>query len=508
MSERKHGRRYTFKEKRGILDYLEKHTYKDTSERFEISETTLSRWRKEMKSGSNTNKTKIIVSLPKFWLEFLNEQIETDVWEDYSDAFLSILRDYFRNRTSKRKEDAKYLDNAKAMIPKLLELRPSYIDSMLLASSNEVLYKTKGWGSSEGIIQLIKSWKKLNNDWKKNMANKIKEISFQNNTYSIRDISVKHLICAPKAQNLGFLLLLKRKSIKDDVFIFAKTKELRKYKVNIGVAMNTLKKAAIGVHAPKRELIPDDYLERAKARTVARVPDPALKKEMEIEWKRVFQIKTNPLLMRLATQVNKPLKTEEKEVLNALERQLGRKIERITADPDQEVNKYDIIFYSPGKLPWAYLDMNFPAPKFPRHYIALNGNIILMVLSNLAIFKIPSQLSNLTNLIYLNLNSNIINELPEAFLNQKSIEYLFLENNQFTKIPESIIELPKLQMLSMQNNKISQIPVALTQRFEKYKLVFPKSSGECRLDFSGNKVTHDSLSKEQQELVRQLILYI
>ena len=73
MSERSHGRRYSFAEKKEILDYLERNTYKDTSEKYKISETTLSRWKKTIKSGSKKNRLKIIISLPKFWLEYLNE---------------------------------------------------------------------------------------------------------------------------------------------------------------------------------------------------------------------------------------------------------------------------------------------------------------------------------------------------------------------------------------------------------------------------------------------------
>ena len=96
MSEKHHGRRYLFPEKKEILKYLEKHTYKDTSEKYRISEPTLARWRNMIKSESKKNKVKLVISLPKFWLEYLNEQIESDVWEDYSDAILNVIRYYFK----------------------------------------------------------------------------------------------------------------------------------------------------------------------------------------------------------------------------------------------------------------------------------------------------------------------------------------------------------------------------------------------------------------------------
>ncbi len=48
--------------------------------------------------NTSTNRTKIVVSLPNFWLECLNEDIIAGVWSDYSDAVIDIIRTYFRTR--------------------------------------------------------------------------------------------------------------------------------------------------------------------------------------------------------------------------------------------------------------------------------------------------------------------------------------------------------------------------------------------------------------------------
>jgi len=48
------------------------------------------------KSVANT--TRIIFSIPTFWLDLLNENIEAGIWMDYSDAILDIIRTYFRIR--------------------------------------------------------------------------------------------------------------------------------------------------------------------------------------------------------------------------------------------------------------------------------------------------------------------------------------------------------------------------------------------------------------------------
>ena len=501
MSERKHGRRYLFKEKKDILDYLEKHTYKDTSERFRISETTLSRWRKEIKSGSKINRTKIIISLPKFWLEYLNEQIESDVWENYSDAILNVIRYYFKAKTSNQNVDSSYLKNIEKVVSTFLNSNPD-IDSVALANSTKVLYKTEQWGSTEGIIQFIESWKK---------SSRIKEIQFENNKYLIRDISVKHLICSPKGHNLGFLLLLKKKLEKGDVYIIAKTKEIGKYQINIGVAMNTLKKIAMGKLPTTSEqkvfmdkIEETEYLDRVSKIFQSkdwRKSDEYHREKRKLDRNKIFQIKSNPLLMQFATQVNKPLKPGENEVFKALEKQLGKPIERITADPEQETSKANL-----GHIPWMNPDIDFPAHKFPCHYIALKGEVIILSLFNLGLSEMPSEISNLKNLTYLCLGSNNLTQLPSTISNLKSLEILILNNNQITEVPESIIELPRLRYLYMKNNKVSKIPMALTEAWQarvensdyQGSIYIPSN-----LIFSGNPIDRSSLSQEQIELLQK-----
>jgi hypothetical protein len=48
--------------------------------------------------NTSTNRTKIVVSIPNFWLENLNEDIMAGIWIDYSDAIVDIIRTYFRTR--------------------------------------------------------------------------------------------------------------------------------------------------------------------------------------------------------------------------------------------------------------------------------------------------------------------------------------------------------------------------------------------------------------------------
>ena len=48
--------------------------------------------------NTSTNRTKIVLSVPNFWLEYLNEDIMSGIWTDYSDAIVDIIRTYFRTQ--------------------------------------------------------------------------------------------------------------------------------------------------------------------------------------------------------------------------------------------------------------------------------------------------------------------------------------------------------------------------------------------------------------------------
>ncbi|MFX1389502.1 MAG: hypothetical protein ACFE9Z_05495 [Promethearchaeota archaeon] len=45
-----------------------------------------------------TNRTRIVLSIPNFWLECLNEDIMSGIWHDYSDAIIDIIRFFYRTQ--------------------------------------------------------------------------------------------------------------------------------------------------------------------------------------------------------------------------------------------------------------------------------------------------------------------------------------------------------------------------------------------------------------------------
>ena len=55
--------------------------------------------------SKSTNRTKIVISIPNFWLERLNEDIVAGEWIDYSDAIIDIIRFFFRTRMENYQPD-------------------------------------------------------------------------------------------------------------------------------------------------------------------------------------------------------------------------------------------------------------------------------------------------------------------------------------------------------------------------------------------------------------------
>jgi len=48
--------------------------------------------------STSTNRAKIVLSIPNYWLECLNEDIMSGIWADYSDAVIDIIRFFYRTR--------------------------------------------------------------------------------------------------------------------------------------------------------------------------------------------------------------------------------------------------------------------------------------------------------------------------------------------------------------------------------------------------------------------------
>jgi len=76
--------------------------------------------------------------------------------------------------------------------------------------------------------------------------------------------------------------------------------------------------------------------------------------------------------------------------------------------------------------------------------------------------SIPSEIGNLSNLIYLDLGNNNISALPTTIGNLTSLEFLEIANNQLTEIPASIGNLRMLYVLDASYNQIEYLPGSMS----------------------------------------------
>lgn len=54
--------------------------------------------------STSSNKTKLVLAIPNFWLECLNDDILSGIWIDYSDAINDIIRFFYRTRMESNPE--------------------------------------------------------------------------------------------------------------------------------------------------------------------------------------------------------------------------------------------------------------------------------------------------------------------------------------------------------------------------------------------------------------------
>ncbi|MCP4762823.1 MAG: helix-turn-helix domain-containing protein [archaeon] len=159
MNQEGHGRRYSREEKRKILLFLEENTYKKTSERFNISETTLARWRKILTQSVSDIKVKIIIGMNQYWLDYLNEKIANGVWENYDDAIREILRYYDKNTKDEpiaAITEKEFSTSIEEKLTEHLSNNPE-IHSMIAIQKDKIKFRLKAW-PSENIKPLLSKW--------------------------------------------------------------------------------------------------------------------------------------------------------------------------------------------------------------------------------------------------------------------------------------------------------------------------------------------------------------
>jgi hypothetical protein len=188
-------------------------------------------------------------------------------------------------------------------------------------------------------------------------------------------------------------------------------------------------------------------------------------------------------IRRFKERINSALLSEEQDRLENLEKIIGRKIVRIIPTEDQDTEKLDPEFSLDGET--------FPATKFPNHFLAVDGKIILLSLVNLHLERIPEMIYDFPNIIYLNFQQNRLDSISDGIGKMKYLNSLILDHNLFTNVPMALESIVHLEYLSMNENQISTIPSTLTDR---------KPTQNCIFYFKKNSIEVKSLTSEQRKL--------
>ncbi|NHJ46912.1 MAG: hypothetical protein FK733_03910 [Asgard group archaeon] len=96
--------------------------------------------------------------------------------------------------------------------------------------------------------------------------------------------------------------------------------------------------------------------------------------------------------------------------------------------------------------------------KYQNYYVATEGIITSLNLSNLKLSKIPDIIFSLKELIVLELSQNNLTEFPEKIQNLDKLTILNLANNRINYVPSWINCLTLLKVLKLNNNQIYSLP--------------------------------------------------
>jgi Leucine-rich repeat (LRR) protein len=86
-----------------------------------------------------------------------------------------------------------------------------------------------------------------------------------------------------------------------------------------------------------------------------------------------------------------------------------------------------------------------------------------LILYNLNISQLPSEISMCANIHFLGLNNNKLSDIPSEITQLPKLQSIWLNHNNFTYIPEIIYQLTQLTHLSIGYNKITHISSEIRQ---------------------------------------------
>jgi Leucine-rich repeat (LRR) protein len=90
-----------------------------------------------------------------------------------------------------------------------------------------------------------------------------------------------------------------------------------------------------------------------------------------------------------------------------------------------------------------------------------DGRVYQLTLTNKNLTVLPSEIGNLTNLIFLHLDDNRLTSIPKEIGNLTNLIGLYLSKNELTSIPTEIGNLTNLSSLSLSFNQLTSIPTEI-----------------------------------------------
>lgn len=108
------------------------------------------------------------------------------------------------------------------------------------------------------------------------------------------------------------------------------------------------------------------------------------------------------------------------------------------------------------------LEIDLPTNR-ENYYVASEGNITGLYLSNLKLKKIPEIIFQMIELISLELPKNNLIEMPKEILKLNKLAILDLSYNLISNLPRWIYELKLLRVLKLNNNQIYAIPDTISR---------------------------------------------
>jgi hypothetical protein len=85
-------------------------------------------------------------------------------------------------------------------------------------------------------------------------------------------------------------------------------------------------------------------------------------------------------------------------------------------------------------------------------------NLKIIIMGDIGLTNLPTEIGNLTNLTMLNLKFNDLIKLPKQIGNLTKLTMLSLENNQLITLPPEIGNLKELTVLGLENNQLITLP--------------------------------------------------